>query len=54
MIQRFIQDDDKQVFFQFSSMLIFIIALRKWRGKKTYMLRSDNEDYNVFSVDKTF
>lgn len=54
MIQRFIQDDDKQgFFFQFSSMLIFIIALRKWRGK-IYMLRSDNEDYNVFSVDKTF
>lgn len=53
MIQRFIQDDDKQGFFQFSSMLIFIIALRKWR-KKIYLLRSDNEDYNVFSVDKTF
>lgn len=52
MIQRFIQDDDKQGFFQFSSMLIFIIALRKWR-KKIYLLRSDNEDYNVFSVDKT-
>lgn len=24
------------------------------KGEKTYMLRSDNEDYNVFSVDKTF
>lgn len=54
MIQRFIQDDDKQFFFSIFFNVDFYHCFKKMKGKKIYMLRSDNEDYNVFSVDNTF